>query len=444
MPISIAICGAGPAGLTLARLLQVSRIDVSVSVFERDPSPKSRQQQGGTLDLHPDTGLAALRQAGLFETASQYLRYDGEEMTIADKNATVFVHMKEQPKWADNKFARPEIDREVLKDVLLESVEASWIKWGKVLESVEESTRVLTFRDGSMAGPFDLVVGADGAWSKVRHVLSNARPQYAGICGFAGSIPAPNRDFPDISKQVGRGMYMAFSDKQSLMAQRLGNESLNISTWYSKEENHAADIVATYGSDEQRLKQKIMDHYQSWAMELKQWIEAGSDYQARNLYELPVGHSWAHKRGYTLVGDAASLMTPFAGEGVNKAMKDSLVLCDAIKDALLQDSGATSDVDIDVNLDKLGWAVQQYETEMFPRAKFWQEETMKNKMLMFSEGSPPEFLAEMALVVFREVGIDLSKGLWFLLPIRFCAIWIARVVQGVGACRRAIREWYRK
>lgn len=441
MPIRIAICGAGPAGLTFARLLQVSGIDISVTIFERDASPKSRQHQGGTLDLHPDTGLAALRQAGLFEIASQHLRYDGEEMVIADKNATEFIHMKEQPKWGDNKFARPEIDREVLKDVLLESVDESWIKWGKILESVEESTRVLTFRDGSTAGPFDLIVGADGAWSKVRYVLSDARPQYAGICGFAGSIQNPNRDFPDISKHVGRGLYMAFADKQSLTAQRLGNASLSVSTWHTKEENHAADIVAAYGSDEQKLKEKIMDHYQGWAPELKRWIEVGTDFQARNLYELPVGHSWEHKRGYTLIGDAASLMTPFAGEGVNKAMKDSLVLCNAIKDGLLQ-NGTTSDIDI--NLDKLDMAVQQYETEMFPRTKFWQEETMKNKMLMFSEGGAPEFLAEMTLVVFREVGIDLSKGLWFLLPIRFCARCIARAIQRVGAWRRAVREWYRK
>src|SRR4051812_15437028 len=114
MPFSIAICGAGPAGLTLARLLQVSGIDISVSIYERDASPKSRERQGGTLDLHPDTGLAALRQAGLFDVASKHLRYDAEEMVIADKNATVLVHMKEQPKWADNKFSRPEIDRESL------------------------------------------------------------------------------------------------------------------------------------------------------------------------------------------------------------------------------------------------------------------------------------------------------------------------------------------
>ncbi|KAK5044575.1 hypothetical protein LTR84_010699 [Exophiala bonariae] len=435
MPISIAICGAGPAGLTLARLLQISGLDVSVSVYERDASSTSRPSQGGTLDLHPDTGLAALRQAELFHASVQHLRYDGEEMVIADKNATTFIHMKEQPKWAGGKFARPEIDRENLQRILLDSVEASWIHWGKKLEDIEDDTRILRFRDGSTAGPFDLVVGADGAWSKVRHVLSDVRPQYAGVCGFAGLITAPDEVFPHISKQVGQGIYLAISDKRTLTAQRLGDASISVHAWLSREEHYAADLVGTYQYDESKLKQKIMDQYHDWAPELKQWIEVSSKIEARNLYELPVGHTWEHKRGYTLIGDAASLFTPFAGEGVNKAMKDSLVLCDALKDALQDGNGS---------LENLDMAVQAYETEMFVRAKFWQAETMKNKTHMFGDGGVPDFLAEMTLSVFREVGIDLSKGLWRFLPAHFCARWIATSVQKVGSWRRSIREWFRK
>ena len=80
MPSSIAIIGAGPAGLTLARLLQVAEVDVSITIFERDASPTSRLYQGGTLDLHLETGLAALKKAGLWNEALKHLRYDGEEM----------------------------------------------------------------------------------------------------------------------------------------------------------------------------------------------------------------------------------------------------------------------------------------------------------------------------------------------------------------------------
>ena len=60
----IAIAGAGPGGLTLARLLQQS--GAQVSVYERDQSRNARVQ-GSALDLHEGSGLAALEAAGLTE-----------------------------------------------------------------------------------------------------------------------------------------------------------------------------------------------------------------------------------------------------------------------------------------------------------------------------------------------------------------------------------------
>ncbi|MES1250133.1 MAG: FAD-dependent monooxygenase, partial [Chitinophaga rupis] len=60
----IAIVGGGPGGLTLARLLQ--RKGVEVKVYERDLN-KDARMQGATLDLHEESGLAALQEAGLME-----------------------------------------------------------------------------------------------------------------------------------------------------------------------------------------------------------------------------------------------------------------------------------------------------------------------------------------------------------------------------------------
>lgn len=121
-PPKIAIVGAGPAGLTIARLLYLSKCDFDVTVFETDASPTSRVEQGGTLDLHTDTGLAALRKCDLWDAFQKYARYDGEEMIMADKNATVLVHIKGA---GGN---RPEIDRYQLKKIWLESVPKDWVK----------------------------------------------------------------------------------------------------------------------------------------------------------------------------------------------------------------------------------------------------------------------------------------------------------------------------
>src|SRR5580692_1600582 len=90
----IAIIGAGPAGLTLARLLHVSEVKVDVTLYELDVSSTSRPDQGGTLDLHTDTGLAAIRKCGLWDSFRKYARYDGAELIIADKNATELIHKR--------------------------------------------------------------------------------------------------------------------------------------------------------------------------------------------------------------------------------------------------------------------------------------------------------------------------------------------------------------
>ncbi|XHR94980.1 FAD-dependent oxidoreductase [Mucilaginibacter sp. UC70_90] len=58
----IAIIGGGPVGLTLARLLQYKRMDVSV--YERHLN-KDVRSQGTTLDLHEQSGLKALKVAHL-------------------------------------------------------------------------------------------------------------------------------------------------------------------------------------------------------------------------------------------------------------------------------------------------------------------------------------------------------------------------------------------
>ena len=58
----IAIIGGGPGGLMLARLLQLRGI--GATVFERDSNANDRPQ-GGSLDLHADTGQHAFRIAGL-------------------------------------------------------------------------------------------------------------------------------------------------------------------------------------------------------------------------------------------------------------------------------------------------------------------------------------------------------------------------------------------
>ena len=84
----IAIIGAGPAGCLLARLLHLAGIPTTV--YEGEASPNYRSQ-GGSLDLHTNTGLAALREAGLWDEFQKHARYDGQYMAIVDKNLKYYL-----------------------------------------------------------------------------------------------------------------------------------------------------------------------------------------------------------------------------------------------------------------------------------------------------------------------------------------------------------------
>ncbi len=202
-PPKIAIIGAGPAGLTLARLLHVTEVKIDLTLYELDASPTSRPDQGGTLDLHTDTGLAALRKCGLWDSFRKYARYEGEELILADKNATKLFHERGGEK--AGLYDRPEIDRERLKEILLESVPEECVRWGRHLREVTEDG-MLSF-DGrqELEGPFDLIVGADGAWSKVRGRLNGLKPAYSGVSGYEMKIMEPAKTCPHVDKMVGRG-----------------------------------------------------------------------------------------------------------------------------------------------------------------------------------------------------------------------------------------------
>jgi 2-polyprenyl-6-methoxyphenol hydroxylase-like FAD-dependent oxidoreductase len=409
----IAIIGAGPAGLILARLLQVSDVSLSVTIFEKDASPTARLQVGGTLDLHDDTGLAALRAAGLQDEFEKHARYDGEALVIADKNGTRVIDKGGGTREKTSEWSRPEIDREKLKDILLASVPEELVRWGWKLRSVSEEG-MLDFDGHERQGPFDLIVGADGAWSKVRSVLTDVKPAYAGICGFELRLSKPNEDCPAVSALVGRGSYFALSDGKALMAQRMGNESIKLGCWMAEVVTYPQDVISQHGLE--GAKAEVLRKCSDWAPELLDLVKCSDpEYVIPwTLYELPVGHTWQHKKGFTLIGDAAALMTPFAGEGVNNAMKDALELSAAIFAS--QRPGADGSLDVEV---------AQYEKTMFPRVAKVQAETFKNKSTMFRDDAPLGFLMTLMDMVADGIGGFSGRlaatALW---PVAFSYFWL--------------------
>jgi len=164
----ITIIGAGLGGLTLASILH--RHGIGVTMYELEASPAIRHQ-GSILDMHEESGQLALCKAGLFEAFREHVIPSGDEMRILDKTGTV--------RWQDSgDDTRPEISRGALREILLQSLPVNAIHWGSKVTTVikrEEGIYEVRLASGETFTT-TLLIGADGAWSKVRPLLSSAHP----------------------------------------------------------------------------------------------------------------------------------------------------------------------------------------------------------------------------------------------------------------------------
>lgn len=109
------------------------------------------------------------------------------------------------------------------------------------------------------------------------------------------------------------------------------------------------------------------------------------------MYMLPVGYRWPSRAGVSLIGDAAHLMTPFAGVGVNVAMEDAMNLSTAVIDAVKQ-LRATGQTDKAVSTEALAAATRSYEEEMWVRAENYAKQTMMYLDLFFHPRGAPAMI----------------------------------------------------
>lgn len=411
----VAIIGAGPAGSTLARLL--SRASIPVTIFEGESSMSIREQ-GGTLDLHPNTGLRALREAGLFEAYTQYARYEGEALNVADKNLVSVIKVGGTTEASSR--GRPEIDRARLRQILVDSLPEGTIRWNCRLRSVDADDLTLHFDHGFETG-FDLLVGADGAWSKVRPVLTDMEPYFVGIGTYDLFVHDAEKNHPDLHKLVNRGSLFVYSDCKAIIAQQRGDGTIVVYASGKREE----DWKKTCGynlDDVNEVKKAIKEEFKDWAEPLVKLTQVAdnSDFTARSLYILPPGHRWKHRAKATLIGDAAHLMTPHAGEGVNVAMEDALKLAHAI----------IHSVEAEDTVNALDKGVSAFEDEMMARATKVQKHSLANTEDMYLTPGAPH--ARINSWVRRAMAQELGWVVEIVLP-----LWI------VGVVRRGFNWWYR-
>ncbi|MFC8823826.1 FAD-dependent oxidoreductase [Streptomyces sp. NPDC057137] len=343
MKTPVTIVGAGLGGLALARVLHVHGIPATV--YEADPSAETRTQ-GGQLDIHPHDGQAALEAAGLTDEFRAIIHEGGAASRALDQHGKVLL---DEPDDADD--IRPEVLRGDLRRILIDSLPAGTIRWGKKLTAVAalgDGRHELTFADGSTVSA-ELLVGADGAWSKVRPLLSDAKPEYIGTTFIETYLYDADERHSATAEAVGGGAMYALTPGKGIVAHR---EAGNILHTYVELNRSAEWIAAIDFTDATAAAARVAAEFDGWAPELTALITDGETAPVpRLIHALPDGHRWDRVPGVTLLGDAGHLMPP-SGDGANLAMFDGAELGEAIA----------------AHPDDIEAALTAYEEALFPRS----------------------------------------------------------------------------
>lgn len=357
----IAIVGGGPGGLTLARLLQIRGADVAV--YERDQS-RSARVQGSALDLHDDSGLAALEEAGLIDAFWANHRADLNRLRLTDQHGTVLHDHQRKMSGAGK---RPEIERGPLREILLDSLEPGTVRWDRKLESAE-------FRDDKIALHFaggesvlaDLAIGADGANSRLRALVTPIRPQYVGVTLVEGVVAAAKEAVPELWNLLGGAALMALGSERTIGMGTKPDGSILFYAGLKDAGSEGTRLLEEADSADKRVAW-FHTNFEGWSELWAPLFRKASSMLRRPLLVCPPGQHWEPKPNATLIGDAAHVMPPYAGEGVNMAMLDALVL----SRQLLDETSSAS-------------AIAAYEAEMFARMRHITEDTMLNTEMFYA------------------------------------------------------------
>ena len=367
----VAIVGGGPGGLTLARLLQMNGVDVRV--YERD-AHRSARVQGATLNLNEESGLRAVQAAGLMDAFRAAYRPGAEKMIFMDRQGEVLF---EEAGGENLRQERPEIDRGPLRELLLDSLQADTVTWDRQfasLQLIDGATKIEFKNDQSALA--DLVVAADGANSKLRAYVTSRQPVYAGVTVVEGTVHDAAAAIPRLHQLLDGGKICALGDEKSLVVVAKGDGSVSFYTGHKTEESWSRASGIDFAETAQILawfEREFLGWHEMWT----ELVAQASAFVPRPQYCAPLDQNWEALPNLTLIGDAAHVMPPYAGEGVNMAMLDALELAECLLDETFVDPRS---------------AIAAYEAKMRVRTSAAAEVTMEFTRIFHSSEAIPRLL----------------------------------------------------
>ncbi|WP_245176556.1 FAD-dependent oxidoreductase [Flavobacterium denitrificans] len=361
----IAIIGAGPVGLTMAILLQQKGIDVTI--YERDKDAQTRIW-GGTLDLHKVSGQKAMKKAGMLERYFELAIPMGR--TVADENGNVLSVQKTIPEEAQD---NPEINRNDLRNLLLDSLKNGTVVWNSKVNELEvkDGKWILHFENNESAIA-DLVIGANGGMSAIRKYITDAEVEETGTYMIQGEVLEAEIKCKDFFSLCNDNILMSAFNGNLLVANPKNKSALSYNVIFKTPDEWLSGNELDFKNIES-IRSFLIDRFSDWDETYKELFRATSFFVGLPTRKISLEKEWKNSRvlPVTLIGDAAHLIPPFAGQGANIGLVDAMILAENIT------SGKFETIEN---------AIEDYEKQMFVYAKEAQEETRKNELMMHEIG----------------------------------------------------------
>lgn len=318
------IIGGGVGGPVAAAAL--IRVGVEPVVFEAHAGPAD--QLGAFLTLAPN-GLAALRAVGMVErvraaasfatTRTEFVNGAGRRLGLLGDESHLPSELRSVT------ITRAALQRAVTEAAIEQGVHFEYAK--RFQSYTQDGAQVTaTFADGTRAAG-DVLLGADGIHSAVRHTLSpgGPRPTYTGLLGIGGYIPRV--DIPPTPPETVRMVfgtraffgYQCAPDGRTFWFANLGHSER------SREE------IADYGDETWRAR--ALELFDGDLPELTRIMEVADPGQFRPLgtYDLTSVPRW-YRGPVGLLGDAAHAVSPSSGQGASLAFEDALELAHQLRE----------------------------------------------------------------------------------------------------------------